>query len=67
MAMRHYKSPDFPGEIKKDRPPAEGDLSGDYGYGRPAHVPDPDGAYVFHPDETRVLPKDKRIRWKVSG
>ena len=31
MAMRRYKSPDFPGDIKKDRQLAEGDPGGDYG------------------------------------
>jgi hypothetical protein len=67
MAMRRYKSPDFPGDIKKDLQPAEGDPGGDYGYGRHAHVPDPEAEYGFHPDETRVLPRDRKIRWKVSG
>jgi hypothetical protein len=32
-----------------------GDFRGPYGFGRPAHRPDPDAKYGFEPDPTRAL------------
>ncbi len=36
--------------------PGAGDFRGSYGFGRPAHHPDPGAKYVFEPDQNRVLP-----------
>jgi hypothetical protein len=33
-----------------------GDFRGPYGFGRPAHRPDPDAKYGFAPDPNRALP-----------
>jgi hypothetical protein len=33
-----------------------GDFRGPYGFGRPAHRPDPDAKYGFEPDPNRALP-----------
>ena len=33
-----------------------GDFRGPYGFGRPAHRPDPDAKYGFDPDPNRALP-----------
>jgi len=43
---------------------AEGDIGGPYGYGRPAHRPDPSGPYRFEPRSVRPLPANPRIRWR---
>lgn len=69
MAARRSEPTASPGEIEKaaEHQPAEGDLSGPYGYGRPAHVPDPGASYAFRPDDTRILPRNRKMRWKVSG
>lgn len=58
-----------PAEPEVDRPaPADqavsGDFGGAYGYGHPAHRPDPDARYSFNPNSLRVLPVDKRSRWR---
>jgi hypothetical protein len=34
-----------------------GDFRGPYGFGRPAHRPDPDARYGFEPDPNRALPQ----------
>ncbi|HVW57449.1 MAG TPA: hypothetical protein VHC00_17370 [Rhizobiaceae bacterium] len=41
-----------------------GDLGGPYGYGRPAHRPDPSGHYRFEPRTVRPLPANPKIRWR---
>jgi hypothetical protein len=41
-----------------------GDFRGPYGFGRPAHKPDPSATYVFRPHMTRVLPVKERTRWR---
>lgn len=38
-----------------------------FGYGHPAHQPDPDGTYVFKPGVRRVLPVRADKRWHVTG
>jgi hypothetical protein len=38
-----------------------------YGYGHPAHRPDPDGTYAFKPGVRRVLPVRSDKRWHVTG
>ena len=43
---------------------AEGDFRGPYGYGRPAHRPDPSGHYRFEPHSVRPLPANPKIRWR---
>jgi len=43
---------------------AEGDNGGPYGYGHPAHRPDPSGHYRFEPRSVRPLPANPRIRWR---
>ena len=43
---------------------AEGDFRGKYGYGRPAHKPDPAATYVFRPESSRVLPVKAGSRWR---
>jgi hypothetical protein len=43
---------------------AEGDFRGPYGYGRPAHRPDPSGHYRFEPHAVRPLPANPKIRWR---
>lgn len=43
---------------------AQGDSGGPYGYGRPAHRPDPSGHYRFEPRSVRPLPANPRIRWR---
>jgi hypothetical protein len=37
------------------------------GYGHRAHSPDPAAQYVFAPGEPRVLPVEKKLRWRVPG
>jgi hypothetical protein len=51
-----------PPEAEKNE--TEGDFGGPYGYGRPAHRPDPSGHYRFEPDAVRPLPANPRIRWR---
>lgn len=43
---------------------AEGDFRGPYGYGRPAHRPEPNATYIFRPDVLRVLPVRRKSRWR---
>lgn len=38
-----------------------------YGYGHPAHRPDPCATYVFHPGPPRTLPLNPRRRWRLPG
>lgn len=45
---------------------AEGDYV-PYGFGHPAHKPDPNARYGFEPGETRLLPVEPSRRWKVPG
>lgn len=50
------------------KPETESDAAGArLGYAHRAHSPDPHAAYSFNPEQTRVLPADKRLRWKVTG
>ena len=44
-------------------PPEEGqsDFGGQYGYGRPAHKPDPNAEYAFQISAPRVLPPRRHI------
>jgi hypothetical protein len=37
------------------------------GYGHRAHSPDPAAQYGFGPGEPRVLPVEKKLRWRVPG
>jgi hypothetical protein len=37
------------------------------GYGHRAHSPDPAAQYAFAPGEPRVLPVEKKLRWRVPG
>ncbi len=38
-----------------------------YGFGHPAHRPDPAAAYGFDAGKWRTLPTDVRRRWRVPG
>lgn len=38
-----------------------------YGYGHPAHRPDPHATYVFQPGPPRTLPLNARRRWRLPG
>lgn len=45
-------------------------LDGDYapfGYGHPAHLPDPHAQYGFEPGRIRLLPVKRDRRWRVTG
>jgi hypothetical protein len=46
-------SGDVPGRSEQQK---AGDFRGPYGFGRPAHRPDPDAKYGFEPDPNRALP-----------
>ena len=46
--------------------PADGDYV-PYGFGHPAHKPDPDAKYGFDLRECRPLPIDRERRWRVPG
>lgn len=46
--------------------PADGDYA-PYGFGHPAHLPDPNAKYAFEPDVRRVLPLKPDKRWRVPG
>lgn len=37
------------------------------GYGHRAHSPDPAARYGFAPGEPRLLPVEKKRRWRVPG
>jgi hypothetical protein len=37
------------------------------GFGHRAHSPDPAAQYGFTPGEPRVLPVEKKKRWRVPG
>ena len=39
----------------------------DYGYGHPAHRPDPNATYVFDPGPYRLLPVRRDRRWRTPG
>jgi len=45
-------------------PPAEGDFGGPFGFGHPAHKPDPSATYTFRSGAVRPLPVDARQRWR---
>ena len=47
-----------------DLAPGEGDFGGAYGYGHPAHKPDPDASYVFDPGPPRTMPVKPEKRWR---
>lgn len=38
-----------------------------YGFGHPAHKPDPNAKYGFEQDQHRPLPVKPDRRWRVSG
>jgi hypothetical protein len=42
--------------INRSEQTRAGDFRGPYGFGRPAHRPDPDAKYGFEPDPNRALP-----------
>lgn len=42
-------------------PHGDADFRGRYGYGRPAHKPDPAAKYGFAPDPKRTLPPSGEI------
>ena len=42
-------------------PDGDADFRGRYGYGRPAHKPDPAAKYGFAPDPKRTLPPSGEI------
>ena len=50
-----------------------GDFRGSYGFGRPAHRPDPNASYEFRPEPDRVLPprgqqaREARLRRMAAG
>ena len=48
-----------PGQLQDGIP--DGDAAGRYGYGRPAHKPDPTAKYGFAPDPKRTLPLSGEI------
>ena len=56
------ESPEQP-SLSND-PLAEGDFSGPFGFGHPAHKPDPSATYTFRPGAGRPLPVDARKRWR---
>ena len=39
----------------------------EYGYGHPAHRPDPNATYVFDPGPYRLLPIRPDRRWRTPG
>ena len=43
---------------------AEGDYGGPFGYGHPAHRPDPSATYSFRRWVVRLLPVEARKRWR---
>ncbi|MGN6582462.1 MAG: hypothetical protein ACTHJV_02025 [Rhizobiaceae bacterium] len=55
---------DLPMTADSDAVDASGDFRGPYGYGRPAHRPDPSGHYHFEPRAVRPLPANPKIRWR---
>jgi hypothetical protein len=38
-----------------------------YGFGHPAHRPDPEASYGFAPGPQRTLPLNPRRRWRLPG
>lgn len=48
----------------KAETPSEPAAGVPYGYGHPAHRPDPDARYEFKPEISRVLPVNAKIRWR---
>ena len=55
-----------PVETTEDVDPADGDYV-PYGFGHPAHKPDPEAKYGFEESERRVLPVKPERRWRVTG
>ena len=49
---------------RQDDRKALGDFGGSFGYGRPAHKPDPQARYGFKMEQSRVLPVRKESRWR---
>jgi len=62
---RERQRPDTPSPAVQ----AGGDRPGEAakGYGHRAHSPDPAARYGFCPGEPRVLPVDRKRRWRVPG
>jgi hypothetical protein len=52
-------------------PPKQDDQAdGDYvpyGFGHPAHLPDPNATYGFDPQPERLLPVKPEKRWRLPG
>ena len=42
-------------------------MRGRGGMSPPCHSPDPAAQYMFAPGEPRVLPVEKKLRWRVPG
>ena len=42
----------------------DGDASGPFGFGRPAHKPDPEATYTFDPGPPRTMPIKAKNRWR---
>lgn len=42
----------------------DGDASGPFGFGRPAHKPDPEAIYTFDPGPPRTMPILPKNRWR---
>lgn len=51
-----------PGPPRKPEP--QGDFGGPYGYGHPAHRPDPAASYGFRRNLMRLLPVKPTERWR---
>ena len=49
---------------REDGAKALGDFGGPFGFGRPAHKPDPRARYGFEMEQSRVLPVRKEARWR---
>ncbi|HWT30097.1 MAG TPA: hypothetical protein VN240_03630 [Propylenella sp.] len=60
-------------EEEVPRASRDSDFRGPYGFGRPAHRPDPNASYGFRPEPNRVLPprgqqaREARLRRMAAG
>ncbi|MBB6411538.1 hypothetical protein [Mesorhizobium sangaii] len=60
----HTGSAPTPPELPSQHQDAEGDFGGRFGYGHPAHRPDPFATYTFSAGAVRPLPVDSKKRWR---